>query len=151
MWRSQLVCYVGHCKMGPLLIVSILVHPIPLVSDLTERKLHYTIPWLQVDIFTLGSCLYEFMTLRCLPPDDISEIEYKHMLQSGKKPQFYRRVSPNHLCIPTSQVELVTLPRCPPHRGTSCVTYNNVSIFIKLFWGPWNNWALELYSKEDYT
>ena len=64
------------------------------ISKLTENNNAYIISWSQVDIFTLGSCLYELMTLRCLPPDDISEMEYKHMLQSGKRPQFYRRVSP---------------------------------------------------------
>ena len=52
----------------------------------------FVFPRLQVDIFALGSCLYELLTLRGLPPSDISEPEYKHMLQAGKRAQFYSKV-----------------------------------------------------------
>lgn len=33
------------------------------------------------------------MTLRGLPPNDIGEPEYKNMLLSGKRAQFYAKVS----------------------------------------------------------
>ena len=46
---------------------------------------------LQVDIFTLGTALYELMTLRGLPSNDINEMEYRNMLQTGTRPRF----SPN--------------------------------------------------------
>lgn len=47
---------------------------------------------LQVDIFSLGTCLYELMSLRPLPPKDISEGEYKNMLKIGKRPGFSTKV-----------------------------------------------------------
>ena len=43
-------------------------------------------------MFCLGSCLYELMTLRGLPPADISQPEYSIMLQSGKRAQFHAKV-----------------------------------------------------------
>ena len=45
------------------------------------------------------------MTLRGLPPYEISEIEYKNMLQNGKRPQFYRKVIPESLLCSCSLKE----------------------------------------------
>jgi len=47
----------------------------------------------QVDIFTLGSCLYEIMTLNHLPPGKMSQPEYKSMLASGRRAQITPKVS----------------------------------------------------------
>ena len=46
----------------------------------------------QVDIFYLGTCLYELMSLRPLPPADISEAEYRNMLKMGKRASFSTKV-----------------------------------------------------------
>lgn len=46
----------------------------------------------QVDIFYLGTCLYELMSLRPLPPADVSEAEYKNMLKMGKRASFSTKV-----------------------------------------------------------
>ena len=46
-----------------------------------------------MDIFTLGSCLYEMMTLHHLPPRNMSQPEYKNMLVMGKRPQITPKVS----------------------------------------------------------
>ncbi len=45
-----------------------------------------------MDIFTLGSCLYEMMTLHHLPPGTMSQPEYKNMLAMGKRPQITHKV-----------------------------------------------------------
>ena len=50
------------------------------------------IPSLQADIFSLGTCLYELMSLRPLPPKDLSEGEYRNMLKIGKRPGFSTKV-----------------------------------------------------------
>ena len=50
-------------------------------------------------MFCLGSCLYELMSLRGLPPADISQPEYSVMLQSGKRAQFHAKVLPTTLII----------------------------------------------------
>ena len=49
---------------------------------------------LQADIFSLGTCLYELMSLRPLPPDpkDMSDAEYKNMLKMGKRVGFFTTV-----------------------------------------------------------
>ena len=46
-----------------------------------------------MDIFTLGSCLYEMLTLSRLPPKGITEPEYRNMLISRKRPQISAKVS----------------------------------------------------------
>jgi hypothetical protein len=48
----------------------------------------------KADIFYLGTCLYELMSLRPLPPTDISEAEYKNMLKMGKRAGFSTKDTP---------------------------------------------------------
>eukprot|EP00731_Ephydatia_muelleri_P024118 Em0016g389a len=43
----------------------------------------------KVDIFMLGTCLYEILSLRGLPPSNLSEMEYKNFILSGQRPQFH--------------------------------------------------------------
>ena len=63
-----------------------------IVHGVCHTSLHCLPNFTQVDIFTLGSCLYELMSLRGLPPIEINEAEYKHMLQTGNRAQFYAKV-----------------------------------------------------------
>ena len=46
----------------------------------------------QIDIFYLGTCLYELMSLRPLPSDELSEAEYRNMLKMGKRAGFSTKV-----------------------------------------------------------
>ena len=54
---------------------------------------------MQADIFSLGTCLYELMSLRSLPPRDMTEAEYKNMLMMGKRAGFSTMVCTDLLCV----------------------------------------------------
>ncbi len=42
-----------------------------------------------MDIFCLGICVYELLTLKGLPPEDKSELEYRRDLAKGWRPLFH--------------------------------------------------------------
>jgi len=50
------------------------------------------------------------MVLHGLPPYEISEIEYKNMLQNGKRPQFYRKVIPHASPSNPMESHTITIP-----------------------------------------
>ena len=40
----------------------------------------------------LGTCLYKLLSLRSFPSQDVTNNEFKDMIMSGKRPQFYSKV-----------------------------------------------------------
>ena len=47
---------------------------------------------MQVDIFSLGITLFELMTLRFLPPPEMSPFEFDSDIRDGIRPRFYEEV-----------------------------------------------------------